>query len=361
MAVLSRQEQIRLLRKLASLSKQKDLTSSLESIVGDYIEQGQISPETLGFKSVRDMRKFPEFLRKYIKGYVAKELELLVKKLQRGEEAGRVFAQSPLFDKDISSIVALSLKANKFFDVVSELYFLIKDETKFLSEINKILMTPSVVLIFIWVFIAIVSLKTIPSFAKQLGGIQGLPEFPKTVYLLFGKHCYNLIIGFFVTLLLIFFAFKDRNWKIKLIPAFKTLEKFRFTTAFRTLFNIAPSLKELNNLILEANFSKKWEEALKQINKAISEGYNPVVSYSILKKRKLFKPSEFTYLEIALIDNDMSALKDLEDELKIDVENSLEKSKMIINILSLLLGAGLIGGMYIGIIISLLMKMQHSF
>jgi type II secretory pathway component PulF len=364
MSLLPRREQAKLLRKIATLMKQTDLHTAIESVANDYSDEGLIKPKELGLKSLRDIRDFPIpaiLKRRLFKGYITEEIKAIAKQITKGIDATVAFKNSPLFDKDIASIIALSLKANQFYEVSAEVYNLIKKENKFLSEINKILITPAMSSILAWAFIAVVSVKTIPAFMKGLGGEEALPTLPRLLYIYFGKNPWFLLLGFLLTLFLIVLAFKTNEWKVKLIPAFKTFEKFRFITAFRTLYPVSPNLIELNKLLMQANLSKKWTDALQKISQLTAKGIKPVKAYSVLKRDKLIKSSEFTFFEIALQTSNMNALRDLENELEIDMEDSVEKSKTIINLATLTILGAIVIGLYIGIIVSLMIKVQHQF
>jgi type II secretory pathway component PulF len=360
MAVLSRKEQGRLLKKISALAKQRGLREALESIAEDYKEEGQINPKELGLKNLNDMRKLPEPLRKFLKGYVAEEIKAIAKQLSRGVEPSIAFKNTPLFDPDVASTISLAAKSNKLVEVANEVYQMLKKEARYLHEINKILITPALILIFLWAFIAAVALKTIPAFMKSLGGEEHLPPLPKYIYVIFGKNPWFLVLGFLITLFLVYLAFKSNGWKTKALPAFRTFEKFRFITAFRALYPIARSLRDLLNLLAKGGFSQKWVLLLQKIAKSIERGINPVMAFGLLKKEKVLKSSEFSFFEITLQTGDLSALKDLEDELELEMEESIEKTKQIVQVVSLILGAGVIGGLYIGIILSLIVQVQKQ-
>ena len=201
------------------------------------------------------------------------------------------------------------------------------------------------------------SFKTIPAFLEILGSPEKLPPVPKLLYENFNQKPYLLYLGFALTVLFIYHMVTSRWWKVKLFKVFRMFEKAKFITLLRILHPLS-DLSELLSLIAGSGLSKAWVETINEVIKFLRKGVNPQKAFRLFLTRNLIEHSESLFISTAVEKSDFSILKNAEDLFQVQLKSSLEFTKRMIEIFSLIMGAVIIGGLYISVLLQLMMKLR---
>jgi len=360
MAILSRKEQAYIIRVISSLSEIKTLPEIFESLAEEYKEKGMINPNLFGAKTLKDMRKFPLFLRKLFKGYVSLEFRKTAGELTTGKRGKEVLERSELFDEDVKKTLIVAVEKSSLREVSFALAEFLELETKFLSAFNSTFYTFYILLVFVWIFIGIMAFKTIPAFLQVLGSVDKLPPVPKFIYVYFNQHPYFFYLSVGLTILFIYHMATSNWWKVKFFDVFRMFERLKFLSLSRILHPISKDYVELLTFIAQSGLSKPWLATIKEVVKNLRRGISPQKAFRIFIRRKLIGQSEFLFLSAAVEKVDFSLLKNAEELFKTQMFSDLEFTKKKVEVLTLLIGATIIGGLYILILLQLMRSIQQS-
>lgn len=358
MALLSRKEQAYVIRVISSLSTIKPLAEVFTALEQQYKDVGAIDPKWLGIRNFRQIRNMPLALRKYIKGYIAYEFRKLANEIIRGKNELAI-KNSPLFDQDIKETLISSLKTNSLTEVAYSLADFIEKEIDFLTEFNNSLITFYLVLIFIWGFIWIMAYKTIPAFLKVLGSVNNLPPVPRFIYTTFNEKPYFFYIGIIATLYLVYLMWTTRTWKLKVFPVFREFEKQKFLTLAYIFHPLVNNLEDLLTFLEKAGLSDKWRKAFKEIKILLAKGRSAIEAFKILLRHKLLSHSEMLFLSTAIEKSDFSILKEATTLLEANIKSQLQATKKAVEVITLLVGATIIGGLYALVFLQLVVKLKN--